>query len=77
LDFGASRDYSEEFVEKYVWILKGAADNNRELVLDYSQQIGFLTGYESKVRISLKLYMCQYLNVYKYDYEYLLLVYDL
>ena len=49
LDFGASRDYSEEFVGKYVQIIKAASDGDRERVLVGSRDIGFLTGYESKV----------------------------
>ncbi|CAG7680424.1 unnamed protein product [Allacma fusca] len=49
LDFGASRDYSQEFVDKYLMILRGAADNDRATVLKYSTSIGFLSGYESKV----------------------------
>ncbi|KAL1509253.1 hypothetical protein ABEB36_004018 [Hypothenemus hampei] len=49
LDFGASREYSKEFMDKYVQILKGACDGNREIVLNISRDLGFLTGYESKI----------------------------
>lgn len=49
LDFGASREYSKEFIDKYVKILKGACDADRETVLRVSKELGFLTGYESKV----------------------------
>lgn len=49
LDFGASRPYSKEFVDIYIEIIRGAADNDRDLVLKKSREIGFLTGYESKV----------------------------
>ncbi|XP_066141380.1 atypical kinase COQ8B, mitochondrial [Euwallacea fornicatus] len=49
LDFGASREYSKEFMDKYVQVLKGACDGNREAVLKISKQLGFLTGYESKI----------------------------
>ncbi|KAK9730657.1 ABC1 atypical kinase-like domain [Popillia japonica] len=49
LDFGASREYSKEFVEQYVKIIKAAADDDRQTVLEVSKEIGFLTGYESKL----------------------------
>lgn len=31
-------------------IIKAAADRDRKAILEYSRKIGFLTGYESKVR---------------------------
>ncbi|CAG9763698.1 unnamed protein product [Ceutorhynchus assimilis] len=49
LDFGASREYSKEFMDKYVQVLKGACDGNRDIVLNVSKELGFLTGYESKM----------------------------
>lgn len=49
LDFGATRDFSTKFVDGYIHIIKAAADNDREGVLRYSQDLGFLTGYETKV----------------------------
>ena len=49
LDFGASREYSKEFVDKYIRVIEGAADGNRQQVLEYSRALGFLAGYESKV----------------------------
>lgn len=33
----------------YVKIMKSAADGDREGVLEHSKQLGFFTGYESKV----------------------------
>ena len=49
IDFGASREYSKEFVDNYIKVIEGAAKGDRKQVLDYSQILGFLTGYESKV----------------------------
>ena len=49
LDFGASREYSDEFVDTYMHIIRGAARNDRETVRKYSVEIGFLTGYETNV----------------------------
>nr|CAD7395536.1 unnamed protein product [Timema poppensis] len=49
LDFGASREYSRSFMDQYIEIIRGAADGDRDKVLRLSRDIGFLTGYESKV----------------------------
>lgn len=49
LDFGASREYSKEFMDKYIQVIRGAADDDREKVLELSRELGFLTGYESKI----------------------------
>ncbi|KAK2703730.1 atypical kinase COQ8B, mitochondrial-like [Artemia franciscana] len=48
LDFGASREYPRSFVDKYLKVIEGASRNDRDQVLKYSQELGFLTGYESK-----------------------------
>lgn len=49
LDFGACREYSKDFVDKYINLIHGAAVKDRDQVLKYSQELGFLTGYEAKV----------------------------
>lgn len=36
-------------MDKYIEVIKGAADGDREKVLILSREMGFLTGYESKV----------------------------
>lgn len=48
MDFGATRSFDQKFLSDYLRIIKAAADNDRALVLNLSQQMGFLTGYESK-----------------------------
>lgn len=48
LDFGASREYSKEFMDQYIQVIKAAADNDKDRVLRLSKEMGFLTGYESK-----------------------------
>ncbi|XP_067123615.1 atypical kinase COQ8B, mitochondrial [Centruroides vittatus] len=48
LDFGACRNYDKEFVDKYMLVIKAAADQNKSKVIKYSRDIGFLSGYESK-----------------------------
>ncbi len=49
IDFGASREYSKEFVDKYIQIIEGAAEGDRKKVLEFSRAAGFLIGYETKV----------------------------
>ncbi|XP_076463711.1 atypical kinase COQ8B, mitochondrial-like [Babylonia areolata] len=49
LDFGASREYSKSFVDSYIKVIYAAAMGDRKKVLLGSQQLGFLTGYETKV----------------------------
>lgn len=48
LDFGATREYSKYFVDRYMRIIRSAADNNRVGILKWSRELKFLTGYESK-----------------------------
>ncbi|KAJ8870711.1 hypothetical protein PR048_029736 [Dryococelus australis] len=49
LDFGASREYCREFMDQYIEIIRAAADGDTDKVLKISKDIGFLTGYESKI----------------------------
>ncbi|XP_029642256.1 atypical kinase COQ8B, mitochondrial-like [Octopus sinensis] len=49
LDFGASREFSKSFVDRYMKVIKSAADQNRDGILSGSLELGFLTGYETKV----------------------------
>eukprot|EP00092_Neocalanus_flemingeri_P024897 GFUD01027001.1.p1 GENE.GFUD01027001.1~~GFUD01027001.1.p1 ORF type:complete len:376 (-),score=74.43 GFUD01027001.1:111-1238(-) len=49
LDFGATREFRPEFVNTYFKILDSAAHKDREGVLKFSRDLGFLTGYESQV----------------------------
>ena len=51
LDFGASRDYSKQFVDDYLRVIHSAVIGDREGVIDASKALGYLTGYESKVRL--------------------------
>ncbi|KAF2474236.1 ubiquinone biosynthesis protein-like protein coq-8 [Lindgomyces ingoldianus] len=47
LDFGASRDYPDEFVDPYINVLIAASQNNKPLIRELSVQLGYLTGSES------------------------------
>ncbi|KAF2005476.1 ABC1-domain-containing protein [Amniculicola lignicola CBS 123094] len=48
LDFGASRDYPDEFVEPYINVLIAASQNDKPAIRDLSLQLGYLTGAESQ-----------------------------
>ena len=48
LDFGASRDYPDKFIEPYVALLIAASKGDRETCRDRSIELGYLTGHESK-----------------------------
>ncbi|XP_058807620.1 atypical kinase COQ8B, mitochondrial isoform X2 [Phymastichus coffea] len=49
LDFGACRSYTKEFMNKYIEVINGASEGDRHKVLTISREMGFLTGYESKI----------------------------
>lgn len=51
LDFGASREYPEEFIEPYVRLLIAASKGDREACRDLSITLGYLTGAESKTML--------------------------
>jgi aarF domain-containing kinase len=51
LDFGASREYPEEFIKKYTQLLAAASRFDRETVRDMSIDLGYLTGHESKTML--------------------------
>ncbi|RAR14363.1 ubiquinone biosynthesis protein coq-8 [Stemphylium lycopersici] len=47
LDFGASRDYPDKFVEPYIKVLIAASKGDRDSIRDLSLELGYLTGNES------------------------------
>ena len=51
LDFGASRDYPDEFVEPYINVLIAASKDDRNAIRDLSIKLGYLTGSESKAML--------------------------
>ena len=52
LDFGASRDYPEQFVVQYVQLLEAASRSDRVGVKTLSESLGYLTGHESKTMLN-------------------------
>ncbi|KAL1842040.1 hypothetical protein VTJ49DRAFT_6110 [Mycothermus thermophilus] len=51
LDFGASREYPDEFISKYLELLEAAARADRDAVRDLSKDLGYLTGHESRAML--------------------------
>ena len=51
LDFGASREYPEEFVSLYVRLLYAASRVDRAAVKSLSEELGYLTGHESRTML--------------------------
>ncbi|KAH8859053.1 Atypical kinase COQ8B, mitochondrial [Schistosoma japonicum] len=49
LDFGASREFDKSFVDKYIRLIHASAEHDKESILELSKDLGFLTGYETKV----------------------------
>jgi aarF domain-containing kinase len=51
VDFGAAREYPEEFVNEYFKIVWAAANNDEKTLVDCSIKMNFLTGDESPAMI--------------------------
>ena len=51
LDFGASRDFPNHFIEPYIRTLLAASRSDRVKVRDLSIQLGYLTGQESEAMV--------------------------
>jgi len=51
IDFGAAKEYSPQFVDEYLEMVKGCAEKDAKSIVDKSTALGFLTGDESKVML--------------------------
>lgn len=51
LDFGASREYPDKFIRLYVHLLEAASRSDRAAVKSLSEELGYLTGHESKAML--------------------------
>ncbi|EPE31649.1 Protein kinase-like (PK-like) [Glarea lozoyensis ATCC 20868] len=51
LDFGASREYPEEFITRYTKLLAAASIADKKVIRDLSIELGYLTGQESKAML--------------------------
>ena len=47
IDFGAARAYSKEFVDGYMKLVWAAANEDKQTILEVSQDLGFITGDET------------------------------
>lgn len=52
LDFGASREFPQKFINLYIQVLAAASRSDRDACRDLSVQLGYLTGYESKAMLN-------------------------
>jgi aarF domain-containing kinase len=52
LDFGASREYPDEFILTYSRLLAAASRSDKETVKNLSLELGYLTGHESQAMLS-------------------------
>ncbi|CAE6473984.1 unnamed protein product [Rhizoctonia solani] len=48
IDFGASREYSKEFMDDWFELLSAAVREDRDACVEYSLKLGYLTGAESQ-----------------------------
>ncbi|KAI9339684.1 mitochondrial chaperone [Obelidium mucronatum] len=55
LDFGAAREFPASFTDTYLRLLTAASVQDREASVKYSQELGFLTGYESEAMLNAHL----------------------
>lgn len=55
LDFGASREYPDEFITRYVELLEASSRSDRARVKELSEELGYLTGHESKAMLEAHL----------------------
>ncbi|KAI5304820.1 hypothetical protein KEM56_005872 [Ascosphaera pollenicola] len=51
LDFGASREYSAEFISQYLNVILAASRNDRERCVRISKDLGYLTGFETPAMV--------------------------
>ena len=49
VDFGASREYSKEFIDNWFGLLDAAVSGDRQACIDWSLKLGYLTGQENEV----------------------------
>lgn len=51
IDFGAARGYGDKFVDTYLKIVHNGSYRNKDEVIKYSKDLGFLTGMESQIML--------------------------
>ncbi|TFK47175.1 ABC1-domain-containing protein [Heliocybe sulcata] len=61
VDFGATREYSKEFMDNWLRLLLAAASEDREACIDSSLKLGYLTGEENEVMLDAHVQSMQLL----------------
>ncbi|KZT00373.1 ABC1-domain-containing protein [Laetiporus sulphureus 93-53] len=51
VDFGATREYSKEFMDNWLHLLQAAASDDPDACIEWSIKLGYLTGKESDVML--------------------------
>ncbi|KAJ3559027.1 hypothetical protein NM688_g589 [Phlebia brevispora] len=51
VDFGATREYSKEFIDNWLHLLQAASLDDRQACIDWSREVGYLTGQEDEVML--------------------------
>ncbi|PIL36577.1 hypothetical protein GSI_00266 [Ganoderma sinense ZZ0214-1] len=51
VDFGATREYSKEFIDNWLRLLSAAVDEDRDACVEWSRKLGYLTGEENEVMV--------------------------
>lgn len=52
LDFGAARDFNDEFIKNYVDVLRASIKKDRKAIEEISKKLGYLTGLETPQMIN-------------------------
>lgn len=52
VDFGATREYTKEFMDSWLRLLQAAASEDRIACTEWSQKLGYLTGEENEVMLN-------------------------
>ncbi|KAG2048581.1 ABC1-domain-containing protein [Suillus hirtellus] len=52
VDFGATREYTKEFMDSWLHLLQAAASEDRIACAEWSQKLGYLTGEENEVMLN-------------------------
>ncbi|KAF7975963.1 hypothetical protein HWV62_8096 [Athelia sp. TMB] len=51
VDFGATREYSKEFIDNWLHLLQAGAAGDRDACIEWSLKLGYLTGEENEVML--------------------------
>ncbi|KZT24999.1 ABC1-domain-containing protein [Neolentinus lepideus HHB14362 ss-1] len=61
VDFGATREYSKEFIDNWLRLIQAAALEDREACIEWSLKLGYLTGEENEIMLNAHIQSMQLL----------------